>query len=88
LNDGNHRTRDSRQTRRSAIEEQKTLHEEDGPVTSISVSTEVEVGPMFKSTTEASAEEECVAATVGHISEGKPLVLLQVNCRNICNKIL
>ena len=24
----------------------------------------------------------------GHISEGKPLVLLQVNCRSICNKIL
>jgi len=33
-------------------------------------------------------EEECVAATGGHISEGKPLVLLQVNCRSICNKIL
>jgi hypothetical protein len=25
---------------------------------------------------------------VGHISEGKPLVLLQVNCRIICNKTL
>jgi len=88
LNNGNHRTRDSRQTRRSAIEEQKTLREEDGPLTSILASTEVEVGPMFKSTAEASAEKECVAATVGHISEGKPLVLLQVNCRSICNKIL
>jgi len=88
LNDGNHRTRDSRETRRSAIEEQKTLHEEDGLVTSIFVSTEVEVGPMFKSTAEASAEEECVAAAEAHISEGKPLVLLQVNCRSICNKIL
>ena len=54
---------------------------------SILVSTEVEVGPMFKSTAEASAEEECVAATVGHIYEGKPLVLLQVNCRRVCNKI-
>jgi len=43
---------------------------------------------MFKSTAEASAEEECLAATVGHISEGKPLVLLQVNCRSICNKVL
>jgi len=51
------------------------------------VSREAEVGPMFKSTAEASAEE-CVAATVAHISEGKPLVLLQVNCRIICNKIL
>ena len=34
------------------------------------------------------AEEGCAAATVRHISEGKPLVLLQVNCRSICNKIL
>jgi hypothetical protein len=41
-----------------------------------------------ESTAEASAEEEYMAATVGHISEGKPLVLLQVNCRSICNKIL
>jgi len=32
------------------------------------------------------AEEECVAATVGHISGSKLLVLLQVNCRSICNK--
>jgi len=38
--------------------------------------------------TEDKVEEECVAATVGHISEGKPLVLLQVNCRSICNMIL
>jgi len=52
------------------------------------MSREVEVGPMFKSTAEASAKEECVAATVGHMSEGKPLVLLQVNCRSICNKVL
>jgi len=51
-------------------------------------SSEVEVGPMFKSTAEASAKEERVAATVAHISEGKPLVLLQVNCRSSCNKIL
>jgi len=74
--------------RRSANEEQKTLHEENGSVTSIFVSREVEVGPMFKSTAEASAEEERVAATVAYISVGKPLVLLQVNCRSICNKIL
>jgi len=66
----------------------ETLREEDGPVTTILVSTEVEVGPMFKCTAEASAEEEGVAATVGHISEGKPLVLLQLNGRRFCNKIL
>ena len=88
MNDGNYRTSDSRQTRRSAIEEDKTLREEVGPVTRIVVNTKVEEGPMFKSTAEASAEEEDVAATVGHISEGKPLVLLQVNCRSISNKIL
>jgi len=29
-----------------------------------------------------------MAPTVGHISVGKPLVLLQVNFRGICNKIL
>ena len=38
--------------------------------------------------TEDQAEEGCVAATVRHISEGKSLVLLQVNCGSICNKIL
>ena len=73
MNDGNHRTRDSRVTRQSAFEEEKTLHEEDGPVTSILMSREVEVGPMFESTAEASAEEDCVVATVAHISEGKQL---------------
>jgi hypothetical protein len=41
-----------------------------------------------RSETEDKAEEECVAATEGHISEGTPLVLLQKNCRSICNKIL
>jgi len=35
--------------------------------------------------TEDKAEEECVVVTMRHISEGKPLVLLQVNCRSICN---
>jgi len=52
------------------------------------MSREAEMEPMFKSTAEASAEEECVAATVSHLSEGNQLVLLQVNCRSICNKIL
>ena len=33
--------------------------------------------------TEDEAEEECVVVTVGHMTEGKPLVLLQVNCRSI-----
>jgi hypothetical protein len=38
--------------------------------------------------TKDEAEEECVAVARGHRTEGKPLVLLQVNCRSICNKIL
>jgi len=37
---------------------------------------------------EDEAEEECVAVARRHRAEGKPLVLLQVNCRSICNKIL
>ena len=52
------------------------------------MSREAEVGPLFQSTAEASAEEEYGAAAEGHITEGKQLVLLQVNCRSICNKIL
>jgi len=52
------------------------------------MSREAEVWPMFKSTAEGSVEEECVAATVAHLPEGNQLVLLQVNCRSICNKIL
>ena len=35
--------------------------------------------------TEDETKEGCVAATVAHMIEGKPLVLLQVNCRSICN---
>jgi hypothetical protein len=38
--------------------------------------------------TEDEAEEECVAAIVGHMTGDKPLGLLQVNCRSICNKII
>jgi len=43
-------------------------------VATIFVIWEVEVWTMFKCKAEASAEEERVAATVGHISEGKLLV--------------
>jgi hypothetical protein len=38
--------------------------------------------------TKEKTEEKHAAATVGHVSEGKPLVLLQVNSRSICNKAL
>ena len=38
--------------------------------------------------TENETKEECLAATVAHRTEGKPFVLLQVNCRSIYNKTL
>ena len=53
------------------------MTESDGPITN-----------PERRETEDKAEEECVAATVGHISEGKPQVFLRVNCRSISNKIL
>jgi len=62
--------------RQSSIEEQKTLREEDGSVTRILISMEVEIGSRIRSIAGASA----------HRIEGKSLVVLQVNCRNVCNK--
>jgi len=59
------------------VEEQKTLHE-DGQVTSILMSREVEVGPRVKSIAEASE----------YRTEGKSLVVLQVNCRSVYNKAI
>jgi hypothetical protein len=38
--------------------------------------------------TEVKAEDDSVRATEKYISEGTPLVLFQVNCRRICNKII
>ena len=64
--------------RRPSIEEVKTLHEEDGPVTSIFMSREVEVGSRVKSGGEASA----------YRIEVKWLVVLQVDCRSVYNKAL
>jgi hypothetical protein len=46
---------DTRELRRSSIEEKKTLREETGPVTSILMSREVEVRSMVISIAEASA---------------------------------
>ena len=76
MENGNHRTRDTRVTRPSVIEEQKTLHEEDGLLTSILMSREVEVGPRVKS----------VADTSACRTEGKSLVVLRVYCRSVYNK--
>lgn len=41
-----------------------------------------------RSEMEDKTEDEYITVTEGHILEGTPLVLLQVNCRSICNKIL
>jgi hypothetical protein len=38
--------------------------------------------------TENETKEENVVATVVHMSEGKMLILLQVNCRSIYNRTL
>ncbi len=78
MENGNNRTRNTREMRGSSIEEQKTLHEEDGPVNSKLMSKEVEVGSRVKSVAEASA----------YRIQGNSLVVLQVNCRSICNKCL
>jgi hypothetical protein len=72
-NFGNHRARDSRETRRPSIEEQQTLRVEVGPVISILVSRDCEVELKFKSIAEASATR----------IRGKSLVVLQVNCRRV-----
>jgi hypothetical protein len=37
---------------------------------------------------ENKSEEIHAASTVKNATEGKPLVILQVNCRSICNKVL
>ena len=63
---------------RSSIEEQKTLHKEDGPVKSNLMIKEVEVGLRVKSVAKASP----------YRIEDKSLVVLQVNCRSVYNKAL
>ena len=72
LENGNYRTRDTRETRQSAIEEQNTLPEEDESV----MSREVEVESRVKSIAELSANR----------TEVKSLVVLQFNCWNVYNK--
>ena len=69
----NHRTRDIRAKRPSGIEEQKTLHEKGGLLTSILMSRKVKVGPRVKT----------IAETSAYRTEGKSLVVLQVNCRSV-----
>jgi hypothetical protein len=38
--------------------------------------------------TKNKSEKVCVSSMVGHISVGMPLILLQVNSRSICHKVL
>ena len=65
----------SRETGLSSIEEQKILLEEGGPVTSILMRSEVEVGSRFKT----------IAGAFAYWIEGTSLVFLQVSCRIIYN---
>jgi hypothetical protein len=60
------------------IEEHKTSLEEDGPVTSIVMSREDRGGSKFKSVAEASA----------YSIEARLLVVLQVNCRSVYNRVI
>jgi hypothetical protein len=78
LINGNYRTGDTREKQQSAIEDQKTLYEEDKSVASVLMSREVEVGPRIKSTTEASE----------YRTGGKSLVVLQLNCGSVYNKTI
>ena len=50
--------------------------------------SDIETVDTTRSETEYKTKEECLAATLAPKTEGKPLVLLQVNCRSIYNKIL
>ena len=50
-------------------------------------SYKVTINPARRET-EDETKVECVAATVASMTEGKPSVLLQVNCRSIYNKAL
>jgi hypothetical protein len=48
----------------------------------------METTDMVRRETEDEAKEECLVATVAPKTDGKLLVLLQVNCRSIYNKTL
>jgi len=71
LDNGYHKTNDTKETRQSSIEKEKNLHE-DGPETSMLMSREFEEWSRLKSKAEASA----------YRIESKSLVVLQANCRS------
>jgi hypothetical protein len=66
------------ETRRSSIEEQKILHEADGPVTNILMRREVGVESRVISTADASA----------YRIEVKSLIVFHVYCSSVYNKAL
>ena len=80
MENGNHRTGVTRETRRSSIEGQKTLRKEDEPVTSILMSRKAEVGSRVIAI--------AIAKASAYRTEDKSLVVLQVNCRSVYNKAL
>ena len=60
------------------------------PVRKIEAETKEEcvVVTVARRESEVVSSEECVVTAGSQEMEGKPLILLQVNCRNILNKIL
>jgi hypothetical protein len=74
MENGSNSTWDTRATQRAGI---SMNAESDGPT-----------AKLEREETEDAPKEESEAAAGGRTSEGKPLVLLQVNCRSICNKTL
>jgi len=59
-----------------------------GETETASTGAHVKAGWKKAESNEDTTEEECGAVAEGHTSEENPLVLLQVNCRSICNKIV
>jgi hypothetical protein len=76
--DGIRRTRATRQSRHSPIEEQTTLHEE----------WALGKSKLVSGDTEARMGVKCVSAEPAYWSKGKSLAVLQVNCRSIYNKAI
>jgi hypothetical protein len=76
LEEGTHRTKKTRGTQRSLVVELRPLHEASGAATSTLMNREVEVGSRVNSVDAASA----------YRTDGKSLIVLQVNCWSIYNK--
>ena len=64
-----------------------TIQEHSTSAWKTALSEKVTTNPA-KRETEDEKKEECVTARVTHMTEGKPVVLLQVKCRSTYNKTL